>query len=410
MNIALVEPLWGGHRPMYLQQFVKVIEDLGQHAIVFCPEPIQMAALLASDCACGEPPLKKIVEYKWPAEPRCYTRWADRLTAIHRLKHLRGLLSLYEQQMRMHFDLVFFSCVDFFAGHYLTRMDWNHHFDMPFFGIYFDYQKHYLSHRHQECWRKFVFDPSESFHAQKCLGVGVLDDALITPLSIRLKNKTIMEWPDITDTTYLGSTALTAKILEKAKGRKVIGLLGCLSPGKAIFNLVDAFSCLPRQDYFLLMAGLLCTEWFTPMEMNRLNGFLGNQPENCYIHLNSVPDGAEFNALVKICDLMWLANHNFPFSSNRLTKTALLQVPVLVTTGGLLDRKVKQYCLGQSLHLDERDKIASILQDIQNYEIKYSLAFQIGCKNYLSLHDSVQLRKQMSKVICELASFEKKMT
>lgn len=399
MNVALVEPLWGGHRPMYLHQFAQVIWELGHQAVIFCPEPGQMTELLAAGSS-GNASRTEVREYIWPPEPSGgYTRWADRQTALQRLKHLHRTMSFYERQARQSLDLAFFSCLDKYAGHYLARMDWNRSFPRPFFGIYYDYTRHLSIRRNRNWLRRLYWDPSDALHARKCRGLGVFDDALIAPLIARLKNKRILEWPEITDESYTGPTALSRQIIQRANGRRIIGLLGCLSPGKALFDLIDVFNSLPRQDYFLLLAGPLSKEWFPPKELVRFQGFLSCLPENCFIHLESVKDGAEFNALVNICDLMWLATHNFPYSSNRLTKAALFQVPVLVASGGLMARQVLEYNLGHVAPLEDNAGMAAFLQTPRTYDLKNDPAFHQGCAAFVCKHGHNSLHDCFRKVL-----------
>lgn len=396
MRVALVDPLWSGHHPTYLTYLAHALATLGHEAVIFCPEPAQMATLLGP--ARPDAPACAIEPYVWPRDTATrYNRRTDRRIALQRLQHLRTTLQQFEQRIGQPLDLVFFPCMDLYLGNYQSRLDWSRGFRWPFTGIYF-MPRHLLQTRRLEAMRRLWFDPANVLHARTCRGCGMLDEYLVEPLARRLPGRRVLAWPDITDETCTGETDLSARVREKAGGRTVIGLLGSIATRKGVGDLLQMFNRLPPSRYFLLIAGSLHQADLHRDEWDRLQKFAAQPPENCLIHLQRVPDGQAFNSLVKACDLLWLVYRDFPYSSNMLTKAAVFRVPVMVARGHLMGQRTQQYSLGIGITEGDTEEAVNRLMDPRTMLLKETAAFQEGCATYARQHSMESLVKAFHQI------------
>ena len=400
-QVALVDPLWTGHHPTYLQSLARVLLAEGHLPIILCPYPEEMASLLDGD----ERQHTCVANYNWPLDKSIqYSRWSDRQIALQRLRHLTTTLSKEELKSGRRFDIVFLACMDLHVGNFQTRWDLDFHFSWPFSGILFS-----VRHLHKPVrfgiLRKGPFDPDHVLSSRWCVGAGLLDEDMVAPLSRKLPEKLFLNWPDITDETSAGPTDLSQQVRSLARGRKVIGMLGSIAARKGMLELLATFRQLPADKFFLVVAGTPFPDHFEPSEWNIVSDFLGNPPNNAWIHLQRVPDGNEFNALVLACDVLWLAYRDFAGSSNMLTKSALFRIPVIVSDGHLMARRVQRYSLGFSVQEGNIPGMVQLLQQPALSNLSASPTFHLGCQAYAKHHDFEHLRNQFGVVIGSLPTY-----
>jgi hypothetical protein len=83
-----------------------------------------------------------------------------------------------------------------------------------------------------------------------CQGVGVLDEDQQSQLQAQLK-KRVITFPDVTDEVEPDiNFFLASEIKHKARGRKIIGLIGSLNKRKGLLILIQA-SQKPHNDKYL---------------------------------------------------------------------------------------------------------------------------------------------------------------
>ncbi len=399
-RVALVDPLWTGHHPTYLDALTRALFAEGQQPVVFCPRPDEMKNLLCNQ----DRQRASIVEYDWPRDTAVrYSRLSDRRIAIQRLRHLTAALRAWERESNSRFDMVFLACMDLHIGSFQTRWDWDCHFSWPFSGILFS-----VHHLHNpirySMLHKGPFDPIHALRSRWCVGAGLLDEDMVAPLSHKLSGTRILDWPDITDGTSEGPTNLSRQVRSLARGRKVVGMLGSIAARKGMLELLATFRQLPADKFFLVVAGTTSPDHFEPSEWNTISAFLNNPPENAWIHLQRIPDGNEFNALVSACDVLWLAYRDFAGSSNMLTKSALFRIPVIVSDGHLMARRVQRYSLGFSVQEGNISDMVQLLQQPALHNRSASPIFQVGCQAYAKRHDFECLRARFRIVLSSLPS------
>ncbi|HWZ95449.1 MAG TPA: glycosyltransferase [Opitutaceae bacterium] len=185
------------------------------------------------------------------------------------------------------------------------------------------------------------------FNDPKLQYLAVLDEGSIGPLRIHGQTIRIGAVPDITDERIsLGLTELAHAVLNCAKGRPIISLIGHLTPRKGIRRLIKLAQNCDPQRFFFLFAGQIESLQVDSKTRTFLLAAEQKRHANVYAHLKRLPDETDFNALVKISNVIYLRYENFYGSSNLLTKAAVFRRPVIVTDEGCIAERVRLYRTG----------------------------------------------------------------
>lgn len=197
-----------------------------------------------------------------------------------------------------------------------------------------------------------AFPPPVNFIAQskRASSVAVLDAGVVGALRIKLQGKQAIAFPDFTDELPPSQHCLLAEeVKSKAKGRKIIGLLGGLSRRKGLLTLIRIVRQSVGRDWYFMFAGGLLERTFSKNELAEVKLFFSEHREECFFHLARIPDDAQFNAAVNTCDVIFAMYENFLHSSNLVTKSAIYGKSILVSSGGYMEEVVRHYKLGESV-------------------------------------------------------------
>jgi glycosyltransferase involved in cell wall biosynthesis len=107
------------------------------------------------------------------------------------------------------------------------------------------------------------------------------------------------------------------------------------------------------RDWCFVVAGKLAEQTFSKQELNEIKLFFEEPRENFFVFFGTIPDDAQFNGLVNICDVIFAMYENFPHSSNLVTKAAAYGKKLLVSTGGYMEEVVNQYELGDAVSAED---------------------------------------------------------
>ena len=196
-----------------------------------------------------------------------------------------------------------------------------------------------------------------TFKSKHCKAVGILDKGIKLNLQKRLKNKLIVALPDVTDTDKLSNNdQLIKSIKTKAKGRKIVGIIGSLEKRKGILNLVKMSQQVDDKNLFYIFVGHLHKDSYTKRELRFLLETIRKKPDNCFFYLNNIIDDRLFNTLINSCDVIYLSYLNFPHSSNLLTKASHFKKPVIVSRGYYMEEIVNKYNLGLAVEPNDIDE------------------------------------------------------
>jgi glycosyltransferase involved in cell wall biosynthesis len=358
-TVALVDPLWVGHHPMYFSQFTAAFLRLGAFVIGLCPEPGEAfsAARTASIGAVADFD-KRMTTRKLPGGKKSWFGGrfeGDPLRTYQRWKRCADILFEAEQATGRRADLVFFPYLDSYLR-FLPFPSVPHlTIDRPWSGLYL------RNHHHGEGPSpvkslRMLAKGDAIIRSSLCRGVGVLDERFIDPMA-RYTGRDVHAFPDVTDASLPGQPyPLAEEIRRKAAGRKVIGLLG-MERRKGLLNLlrVAAKARELRLPWYFACAGHYERPEYSDEEhalVERTARQSANgEIDNLHITLpgGRIPAEEDYNAVFRTFDVAWAAYEGFEGSSGTLGKAAAFDIPCLASTGQCIGHRVEGYRTGLTI-------------------------------------------------------------
>lgn len=353
-TIVLIDTNSGrGHHLTYLRLFSKVLLELRHRVIVFYPEPDDVTNWVLINLSSYAKhfyafKMCKLNRRRLPGigvEP-------EPIAIIQRWKHAAKNIKIASQRLGVSVDLVFFNWLDNYFSHYLTHHIIDQVFPYKWSGIYF--RPGQL--RFGRYTLPILNIPLAHYAIAKslyCQSLAMLNEEMVETVRREINNS-VIAFPDITDESAPDSDQkIVHDIKKKAGNKKIIGLIGSLSKRKGLLTLLKVAQQSIDKGWFFLFAGPLLEEYFhqdydqkLPEQFFELQRLIQSPPDNCFFYLNHIPDGVEYNSFVDICDILFAAYENFPYSSNMLTKAAVFKKSVIVTDGFCMAQRVKKFQLG----------------------------------------------------------------
>jgi glycosyltransferase involved in cell wall biosynthesis len=296
---------------------------------------------------------------------------------------------------------VFFCLIDDFIAHLQTAFDFNRLLGRQFTGLYF--RPFHLRVRPPYSWfRKGPFNPDAVLFSHYCRSVAVLDEGIAKMLSRRLNDKLVVCFPDVTDGEVSESpTDLEREVKYKAKGRRIVGLLGSLDRRKGLLTFIRHATEMKNEPIFFLIAGKIAEHSFTEEENRTLNRIMKCPPENVFAHPGFVKDGIPFNSLVRACELLYVVYHDFPHSSNLLTKAACMNVPIVASDRYLIADRVRRFSLGFLVRENVPEDFHDLILSGKAFQLKGERKFMIGCQEYSKQHGFMKLVSCFKQLLAE---------
>lgn len=399
-HVVVVDGLWVGHHPTYVKTFVKVLLGAGYQVSVLCPAPEEVSSWLNQALSVEEGRFKAHeFSEREPAVFRCFSpRVRHAFLPVARWwqvsRSVKALCSSSEKP-----DLVFFAWLDSYVGGYLpvVLIDWQ--FPFPWSGLYF-HPRHLRALGEDGRPKKGRFALPESFLAQSkwASSVAVLDAGILSALRVELPGKPVVALPDFTDELPPSEQyALVEEIRLKAKGRKIIGLLGGLARRKGLLTLIRIVRQSAERAWYFVFVGVLLEQTFSKEELAEVRSFFESQREECFFHLDKIPYDAQFNAVVNVCDVIFAMYENFPHSSNLVTKSATYGKRILVSSGGYMEEVVRHYKLGESV--PARDAQAALCALHRLTETERTSEELVGMREYAEAQSQEKLRRVVLRLI-----------
>jgi hypothetical protein len=394
-TIALVDTLWGGHHPTYLKFFAKTLLELGNEIITLCPEPEEMNQWVASHCPELQPRFHSFELHEPATSPIPIRRLQAKAMAVARWQRVAQSIQEISSKLGKAPDITFFAWLDTYLG--LIPAITDTIFPYPWSGLYF--QPGYLRIPPKFRWmRHGILNPLSVLKSSHCPVVAVLDEGIADKLQQKL-NKPVVTFPDITDESAPDiNFEIAQKIRAKAAGRKIVGLLGSLDKRKGTLTLLEVSQQVSGR-WFFVFAGRLAEPAFTAAELAKIGEIVKANPDNCFFYWNSIPDGSGFNAVVQVCDVLYAAYENFPYSSNILTKGAIFQKPVIASKNYCMGERVEQFSLGYGIEEGSVSQCVSILERFHEELSTGSLSIQPDFEGYRHRHSIEQLRAAFQKIL-----------
>lgn len=342
MKIAVIDCSISGHRETYYKTFTRAWASLGHEVLLLAPRESGMNGIAAFQKIETHPllplPAGKPIKKKFVVLQNAWIR-------------LRNLAILRKQLKDFHPDLVYFPCLDDLLPTLATLKLFNRLFPYPWSGL--------LVQSIFPPYKAGIPDIRPFLRSPFCQGIGVLNEYSIE--SLKAFQTDIKRLPDFADLSEANEEYdLLHTLRNKAKGRKIIALLGSIGTRKGIQLLLRTIPLLPEEEYFFFLAG---KSWLTETQTQELKTVESTR-NNCLFSLQHIPDEACFNALVSASDVLFAAYYNFSGSSNLLTKAAAFGKPILVSSGECMGKRVSDYGIGIAIPQEDADKCRQAIIDL----------------------------------------------
>lgn len=395
-TIALVDPFWTGHHSTYLKLFAKTLLSLDYTVMVFCPEPSEIEAWLKAHIPYqpekihlfnfAEPHEIQVPVLRLQMAANSFKWWRAVAKTLNKATTATGLSP----------DLVFFAWLDICLGRFQNHhiIDMLFHYDWA--GLYF-HPRHLRLELPYSKARGGHQDYDEVLRAERCKGVALLDEGVEEKLRDKLPNKPVVIFPDMADpASPVCDTAIVNDIITKSADRTIITAIGGLSKRKGILTLLEVSRSSVGQEWFFVFAGALAAETFSPHELQYIKEIVVNHPSNCYFHFEFLPDEHYFNAIIKISDILFASYEDFPHSSNILTKSALLEKPVIVSKGFCMAERVTAFRMGECIDYGD---VAQCIAAIDKLSGESALIPDFA--GYRSLHSEKRMQEAFAELLRE---------
>lgn len=373
-TVALVDPLWIGHHPMYFSQFTASFLRLGAFVIGLCPDPTDafQAARTAAVTSVADFD-SRVSMHHLASGKRSWFRGrfeGDPLRTFQRWKRAADALYEAEQATGRQVDLVFFPYLDSYLRFLPFPSVPGLTLNRPWSGLYL------RNHHHGEkpslkASLRLLAKGDALMRCPLSRGIGVLDERFIEPIQ-RRTGKAVHAFPDVTDASLPDRPyALAEEIRRKAAGRKIIGLIG-LERRKGMLNLlrVAAKARELRLPWYFACAGRFQRGEYSAEEQALLDRVARQAAagEIDNVHFNPaagrIPEEADFNSIFTTFDVAWAAYEGFEGSSGTLGKAAAFNIPCIATAGECIGHRVEAYRTGLTIPEGDSDRALEAIRRI----------------------------------------------
>lgn len=371
-TVALVDPLWIGHHPMYFSQFTASFLRSGARVIGLCPEPeAAMADLLkAVDTQTAESLAGRVHFHRLATGKRSFFNGrfeGDPVRTFARWRAAADTLADAEAESGLRADLVYFPYLDSYLrflpfpaipGFLLNR---------PWSGLYLRNHHHGETPSFKKSLR-LLAKGDAILRSDLCLGIGVLDERFI-PAMEKPGGIRITAYPDVTQEDLPAEPyPLALDIRRKAAGRTIVGMIG-LERRKGFLTVLRT-ARLAREaglPYYFVCAGTSYPQEFTDQEQAELRELSrsidAGEIDNVHFDPSAgrIPNEADYNSVFRTFDIAWAAYEDFEGSSGTLSKAAAFGIPCLATAGECVGNRVETYQLGLTIPEGNAERALAVI-------------------------------------------------
>ena len=353
--IALVDPILIGHHDMYLRLYSETLLHLGYDVWIFTVHPqvfrtmksVKIYSLATSDI--------------FSVHISIITLFIELIRTTYYWLELKRAMNNAVQRSGNKPDLVFITWLDSYLHPFLPAKLVDIFFPYAWSGLYFHPRHLRIPLRG---FKAALIDPDRILRCQRCLAVAVLDEGIVQKLSYRVQ-KPIIAFPDVTGISLPNTTSTVLReIIDKANNRKIIGIFGSIEKRKCALEFMDISRTNDGGKYFFLFTGPVHLHTYSGIQRTIVKKFIANPPENSYVIPNYMPSEKMINSLINTSDIISVLYHDFPHSSNLLTKAAYFRIPVIASSTFCIGERVTRYHLGEVVRHTDNDSIIKTIKTI----------------------------------------------
>lgn len=386
----------GGHHTTDVCLYVRAALELGCRVIVCCAEPDVVQNWVDVYCphsharfrvfAFADPPYVRYHVQRLRATLEVWARWNAAIRAIN------AAVAHTDWQP----DLVFFNYLDGYLSLGLMATWIDRLMPYRWSGLYFSssYQRFGISRPHL---RRGPAHPFAALRSRRCHVVAALDEGGAVALS-HMIGKPVIAFPDPQDDSPPDTTFAPALAAQgAAAGRPIIGVVGSLAQRKGVAALAQVAQQCADRGWFFLFAGYLVRDTFSKAELHVIDELIAAKPQHCYFYLQHIPDQAQFNALIDVCDIVYAAYENFLPSSGLLTKAALFDKPVIVSKGYCMAERVQRFGMGATMYQGNVAQCIEAIEFLTDPLRRSQIALDFA--GYRNEHSPEQLKRVLKMVM-----------
>jgi hypothetical protein len=346
-TIALIDFSLEGHHLSFMRTFSKILLQQRNRVICIVPETDKVKGWIEEQAPEHKHNFFSHPYTYTPIEPTRWDRFNETVKVLHRWKKEAEAIATAEKKFNLKIDLVFYGWLDNQLAPYIPSFVLNLVFPYKWSGLYF--HPYHLRNTDKFLKRKAVWrDHDAVFLSTNCTSVTVHDLGIVQQFSKRI-NKPVTHFPETADDTPPDyNYFLYDKIKQAAKGRIVVGMIGC-EKHKGTLTMKRMAKLADAGKFFFAFLGILPESTFSKDEWQEVREFINVAPENCFFHFQSIPEGSAYNAVFCAIDIPFLVYDHFISSSNRLTKAAIFQKLVLASDNFCVGEDVKKFHLGAAV-------------------------------------------------------------
>lgn len=371
-TVALIDPLWIGHHPMYFSQFTASFLRSGANVIGLCPEP--EAALRDLKTVLGEDAAhsftKRVCFHQLPAGKRSFFNGrfeGDPLRTFQRWRVATAKLADAEVLCGMKADLVYFPYLDSYMRFLPFATLPQFILNRPWSGLYLRNHHHGEKTSLVKFLRMFA-KGDDILRSRLCPEVGVLDERFI-PAMEKAYGKPITAYPDVTQVNLPEqASSLSLRVNEKAAERTIIGIIG-LERRKGFLTLLQTAEIARKRGlpYFFVAAGILPWADFSIPEQAEFHDLVAKiasgEVDNVYFDpaAGRISDEADYNSLFSSFDIAWASYEGFQGSSGTLSKAAAFEIPCIASRGECVGLRVEKYHIGLNITAGNAEEALAVI-------------------------------------------------
>ena len=413
-TVALIDPVWIGHHPMYFSEFAASFLRCGARVIGLCPEPTaalkdlgravdaQTAGQLGELVHFANLPVgqRSFLNGRFEGDPvRTFVRWRWAAKALAEAEAAAGLRA----------DLVYFPYLDSYLRFLPFPLVPDAILQRPWSGLYL------RNHHHGEAASlmksmRLLAKGDAIFRSKACLGVGVLDERFI-PAMEKFTGKPVTAYPDVTQGGLADTPPpLAVEIRRKAAGRSIIGMIG-LERRKGFLTLIRTAELARIQNLpcYFVCAGATPLGEYSDAERAMIARLTEDIASGAIQNLHFDPktswirDQADFNSLFSCFDIAWSAYEGFHGSSGTLSKAALFEIPCLATAGECIGQRVEKYRLGLTIPESSPEHALAAISLLIAGKDREGNALSPNFAHYRADHSQARLDRILGALMASLA-------
>lgn len=384
--VALVEWHTAGHHLTWYRGFCRALLDLGCQVAAFCPNPDDVKDYLAGCVEPGAMDRIRFIEFEMPPTPRIRpVSWRPAFQAWLFGSRFRRGLSEMERALGRPFDLVFYPGFFDWEQNYLQRLIRAKR--RPWAGL--------IVHARSPGTPTGITLADLLRHP--CSRAIAVVDEEFAPIIEQTLHKPVVVLPDITDENWQPEHPLEKRFRRFAGTDKLVLCIGHLRPDKGVGTLAQVAVGQPVNGLAFAFVGEI--DWWMDAKTRAFLEHAMIAAPSAMFHLNRVPEGPPYNAILRACDVIFAAYRDFPNSSNSLTKAAVFEKPLIVSEGHLLAKRVREYRMGEIVPQDDPKATLDAIRRITDDYPAWLAKNQPRWKDYREVHSYAALVKAFSKLL-----------